>query len=183
MRKIRKALSVLLALAMTLSLVPAAFAAEGEAATVAITAPEAGVKAGEAATFTVTLVNNPGVSVIGFKLSFVDAEGADVSDKFAMSGNWLTAGPILKDGDGESIDSLQRNTTNKTIVWTDGQNMDTDGVLATLRVTPAADVAGTALLTKPLVLKLADLDANDTINMDDVGLVRSDFAQTKFLEW
>ena len=178
MRKIRKALSVLLALAMTLSLVPAAFAAEGEAATVAITAPEAGVKAGEAATFTVTLADNPGVSAIGFKLSFVDANGSDVSNQFTTSGNWVTAGPILKDEEGESIGALERNTTNKTIVWSHGANMSTSGILATLKVTPTADVAGTYTAKLALIDNTAENFAGVGNQNKDVEFVDATFTVT-----
>lgn len=171
---IKRILSVALILAMLMSMCMVGFAATP--AKVSVTG-DGEAAAGEAETFTVEITDNPGVAAVILVHTITHkSSGKDVTAKFTHTGNWLTAGDLIRD-DGDVVGTFTRNGAN--ISWTNDFNVEGDGVFCTMKVTPAADlINGTYVITLALKEGLVKNFCNEETDPVDVQFVSYEFELT-----
>lgn len=171
---IKRILSVALILAMLMSLCMVGFAATP--AKVSVTG-DGEATAGEAETFTVEIADNPGVAAVILVHTITHkSSGKDVTAKFTHTGNWLTAGDLIRD-DGDVVGTFTRNGAN--ISWTNDFNVEGDGVFCTMKMTPAADlINGTYVITLALKEGLVKNFCNEATDPVDVQFISYEFEVT-----
>lgn len=144
MKGARRTTALMLALVMMLSLTMVGYAddsAGSNSPTFTLAVAENTVKAGELGTFTVSLSNNPGCAGIVLVHKIYDSNNKDVTEKFAHTGNWLTAKGILApmdEGMPTPIGNFTRDGEN--ISWTHDSNVTGDGECLTMKLTPDASL-------------------------------------------